>query len=665
MLTGSYSYGLVALSYVVAVLSSYTAFEFTRIVALRREKSSAVWLAAGGISMGIGIWTMHFVGMLAFKMRMPYTYDVPLTILSLVIAITASAFAISCASRKSISPLGIGLSGLLLGFGITAMHYTGMAAMRMEGTITYEPFIFAASVGIAIITSTAALSIIYSIVHSEATGPASIGLKVAAALVMGVAICGMHYTGMAAARYEASPGAALLDTPASNTSLSVFVALAALIILGVSQLTVFFDLRISAEQRRMRDAQRRALHLNELLDASSNEILVIDLESLGIVNANQRCCTNLGYSLPDLTSMSIVDIIAGANERSFRERIATLVDNEEKHLYFESTRVRADGSVYPVKVHLQCSTRDGAPYVLVFATDITARRNLEQQLDLAKGFESIGRLTAGVAQEIDRPAAQVGDNIRFLTEAMAEALDLIDALSRMHLSASKGELTAERVEEVGDMLKTVDPCYLANEIPLALKRSLDGITQVSSLLRALQDFSRPDGNKLELTDLNKSVQNTITVTSSEWKYIAALETDLDSDLPLVPCRPREISQVILILIVNAAQAIEKRLQANPDAPTQIDVATKTRGNHVEISISDTGTGIPSNVGNRIYDPHFTIRNIGNGGGQGLAIARSTVVDGHGGMIEYTSSEGQGTTFTISLLVEARSSEATSAATAAA
>ncbi len=665
MLTGSYSYGLAALSFVVAALASYTAFEFTRIVAKRRGKPSFAWLAAGSFSMGVGIWTVHFIGMLAFKIRMPFTYDLPLTILSMVIAVTASALAIWCASRKSISPAVIGLGGVLLGLGITAMHYTGMAAMRMEGTVTYEPFMFAASVGIAIITATAAISIIYSLVHGEAKGPTSIGFKGTAALVMGLAICGMHYTGMAATRYDADPGTVLLDTPASNTSLSVFVALAALIILGVSQLTVFFDLRISAEQRRMRDAQRRALHLNELLDSSSNEILVIDLESLGIVNANQRCCTNLGYSLADLTSMSIVDIIADATERSFRERIATLVDNEETHLYFESTRVRTDGSVYPVDVHVQCSIRDGAPYLLVFATDITAHRKLEQQLGLAKEFESIGRLTAGVALEVGPPAGQIGDNIRFLKEAVAEALDLIDALSGMHLSASKGELTAVQVEEVGDMLKTVDPCYLANEIPLALERSLDGITQISSLLSALKDFSHPDGNKLELTDLNKSVQNTITVTSSEWKYVAALETDFDSDLPLVPCRPREISQVLLILIINAAQAIEKRLQANPDAPTRIEIATRTRGGCVEISVGDTGTGIPSNVGNRIYDPHFTTRNIGNGDGQGLAIARSTVVDGHGGMIEFTSSEGQGTTFTISLPVEAQSSEATAAATAAA
>ena len=665
MLTGSYSYGLVALSYIVAVLAAYTAFEFTRVVARHDGKSSAAWLAAGSLAMGIGIWTMHFVGMLAFKIRMPYTYDVSLTVLSMVIAITASAFAIWCASRKSISPAVIGSSGLLLGTGITAMHYTGMAAMQMDGTITYEPFIYAASIGIAIITATASVSIIYSIVHSEAKGPSSIGLKVAAALVMGLAICGMHYTGMAAARYEANPGAVLLDAPASSTSLSIFVAVAALIILGVSQLTIFFDLRITAEQRRMREAQRRALHLNELLDSSSNEILVVDLESLGIVNANQRSCTNLGYSLAELTSMSVLEIVADATERSVRERIATLVDDEEKHLYVESTRVRADGSVYPVKAHLQCSMQDGAPYLLVFATDITARRNLEERLDLAKEYESIGRLTAGVTQEISQPAAEIGDNIQFLKEAMTEALDLIDVLSGMHLSASKGELTADQVEEVGDMLKTVNPCYLADEIPLALQRSLDGVSRISSLLRALKDFSDSDGKGFELTDLNKSVQNTVTVTSSEWKYIAALDTDLDSDLPLIPCRPREISQVLLILLINAAQAIERRLQANPDAPTRIEITTRARRDYVEISVSDTGAGIPPNVGKRVYDPRLTTRDVGNGGGQGLAIARSTVVDGHGGMIEYTSSEGQGTTFTISLPIEAQGHEAKPTANVAA
>ena len=665
MLTGSYNYGLVVLSWVVAALASYTAIELTRIVAQRQGRGAITWLVAGSLALGIGIWTMHFVGMLAFKMRMPYTYDWLLTVLSMAIAVAVSAFVLWRTSRKSAAPVAIGTSGILLGSGIAAMHYTGMAAMQMPGVVTYEPSIVAASIGIGIIAATAAIAIIHNIVHANAQGPSSIGSKSVAAMVMGLAICGMHYTGMAAARYSAHPEAVLLDTPVSNMSLSVVVALAALLILGVTQLTVFFDLRIEAVRRRNREAQRRALHLNELLDYSSNEILVVDLESLGVVNANQRCCENLGYTLAELTSMSVIDIIDNVTERSFREHIASLVENDEEHLYTESTRVRADGSVYPVQVSLQFSKLDGAPYLLVFATDITRRKSLQQQLDVAQEYESIGRLTSGVVQEIGGPAVHIADNLRFLSEAMSEALDLIDALSGIHHAASKDELTSERIEEVGDMLKTVDPCYLADEIPLALNRSLHAVSCISGIARALKDFSDSDSNSLELTDINKSVLNTIMVASSEWKYVAALETDLEADLPLVPCKPREIGHALLMLIVNAANAIEERLRANPDAPTRIDIATRNLGQSIEITVSDTGSGIPSNIGRRVFDSGFTTRSESNLSGQGLTIAQNAIVEGHGGSIDFTSVEGEGTTFTIRLPVDTARSSTPRTANAAA
>ena len=305
-----------------------------------------------------------------------------------------------------------------------------------------------------------------------------------------------------------------------------------------------------------------------------------------------------------------------------------------------------------MQVNLQFSTRDGAAYLLVFATDITARKTLQRRLDVAQEYESIGRITAGVAQEIRGPALQIADDLRCRKEAMGEALDLIDALSGVHLAASKGELTAGRIREVGDMLKTVDPCYLADEVPTALDRSLDAASRISGLLRALKNFSHPDSKRVELTDINKSVRNTIVVTASEWKYVAALETDLEENLPLVPCKPREISQAILILIVNAAHAIERRLRANPDAPTRIEISTRLRDRGVEIAVKDSGTGIPANVGRRIFDPGFTTKNSENTGGQGLAIAHSTIVESHGGSIDFTSVEGEGTTFTITLPVDA-------------
>lgn len=155
-MTGTYDLTLVAVSFLVAVIASYTALELSVRVARHSGKTALFWLASGSVSMGVGIWTMHFIGMLAFEMRMSYTYDIPITVLSLLVGIIASTFAIWIASRKTTSFMKIGLSGILLGTGIATMHYTGMAAMRMEAKMVYDPTILAVSVLIAIVAATAA-----------------------------------------------------------------------------------------------------------------------------------------------------------------------------------------------------------------------------------------------------------------------------------------------------------------------------------------------------------------------------------------------------------------------------------------------------------------------------------------------------------------------------
>ncbi|MDH3858062.1 MAG: hypothetical protein OEV07_08715, partial [Gammaproteobacteria bacterium] len=200
-MVGTYDPTLVALSYGVAVAASYTALELARRVSDSRGIEALIWLGAGAFSMGVGIWTMHFVGMLAFSLAMPFSYDVFITFLSLLVGIAASAFAIFIASRKRNSYTKIGLSGLLLGGGIAGMHYTGMAAMRMGATIEYDMNIVALSILIAVVAACAAIWIIFTLLKSKTRGNTLIFLKAGAALIMGIAICGMHYTGMVAASY--------------------------------------------------------------------------------------------------------------------------------------------------------------------------------------------------------------------------------------------------------------------------------------------------------------------------------------------------------------------------------------------------------------------------------------------------------------------------------
>lgn len=208
----SWDPGLVALSYVVAVLASYTALDLAGRVVASRGLARRLWLAGGAFAMGTGIWSMHFTGMLAFKMGMPVAYHVPTTLLSVVIAIAASGLALFVVSRGLVGIAPLLVAGPIMGVGIASMHYTGMAAMQMAASVSYDPFLFALSVLIAIVASIAALYLFFHLNRKDIRRVR--WLKGGSALVMGAAIVGMHYTGMAAAIFtptgaEAAPSSTL------------------------------------------------------------------------------------------------------------------------------------------------------------------------------------------------------------------------------------------------------------------------------------------------------------------------------------------------------------------------------------------------------------------------------------------------------------------------
>ena len=164
----------------------------------------------------------------------------------------------------------------------------------------------------------------------------------------------------------------------------------------------------------------------------------------------------------------------------------------------------------------------------------------------------------------------------------------------------------------------------------------------------MKEFSHPGAKERTQLDLNHSIDCTLTVARNEWKYVADLETDFDPSLPLIPCLPGEFNQVILNLIVNAAHAIADALGEGSSQKGTIKVQTRNCPEWAEIRIQDSGTGIPEKVRTRVFDPFFTTKELGKGTGQGLSIARSVVVDKHGGTIHFETEEGKGTTFVIRL-----------------
>ena len=194
--------------------------------------------------------------------------------------------------------------------------------------------------------------------------------------------------------------------------------------------------------------------------------------------------------------------------------------------------------------------------------------------------------------------------------------------------------------------KAVDIDYLVEEIPKAIAQSLDGVTRVATLVRAMQEFADPDQKEKAAANINEALVSTLTVARNELKYVAEVETDF-GDLPLIFCNISELNQVFLNLLVNAAHAIADAKQRT-GVKGVIHIRTSLEEDTVLISIADTGRGIPENVRDKVFDPFFTTKEIGRGSGQGLAIAHSVVVQRHGGTLTFTSEVGKGTTFYVRL-----------------
>ena len=243
VLSGTYNPLLVSLSYLVAVVASFTALSLVRRVARSKGKTGLLWLSVGAVSMGIGIWSMHFVGMLAFSLKMPFSYNIPVTVLSLFVGIGSSAFALFIASGHQVGIKKLILSGIVMGLGIAGMHYTGMLSMEMNATITYNAFLFSLSIVLGVIASVAALWMAFRLSHQKDD---NLIYKLCAALIMGLAICGMHYTGMAAAIYTPYPGHELSinEISSDNYWLAVGITISALFILSGTLISIFFDYKL-------------------------------------------------------------------------------------------------------------------------------------------------------------------------------------------------------------------------------------------------------------------------------------------------------------------------------------------------------------------------------------------------------------------------------------
>ncbi|MGA5298315.1 ATP-binding protein [Nucisporomicrobium flavum] len=365
-----------------------------------------------------------------------------------------------------------------------------------------------------------------------------------------------------------------------------------------------------------------------------------------LTSLNRAASEMLGWAESELLGRSMHDTVhrpaadgspAGVDQCALRRPAAMT----------EEVFVRRDGTPFQVV----CSVAplhegSGVPGAVVTFRDVTEARRADLEAHHDQKLESLGRLSAGLAHEINTPIQFVGDNTRFLADAYEDMWQLL-MVYRGCLAPELGEMAwDERTARAREAEEKADVEYLVAEIPAAVRQTLDGVERVASLVRAMKSFSYKDTAEQSYADLNEAIRTTLTVARNEVKYVADVELDL-GDLPEVLCHRGDLNQVFLNLLVNAADAMEGREQRG-----RIEISTRSEGPEVVIRFTDDGCGIPEHIRQSIFDPFFTTKGVGKGSGQGLALARA-VLDRHGGSIDVQSEPGRGSTFTLRLPVNGR------------
>ncbi|WP_060485107.1 bifunctional diguanylate cyclase/phosphodiesterase [Pseudomonas sp. NBRC 111123] len=353
MLNGSYSSALVLISLCVAILASYTALDLTGRIATAKGRAVHLWMGGGALAMGIGVWSMHFIGMLAFSLPIALGYDIGLTVLSLVIAVLSSGFALWLVSQPSLPKLQLAFGALIMGTGIACMHYTGMAALRMLPGIDYDPTLFGASLAIAVGASAAALWIAFRLRQHT---PYVRQIRGLAAMVMGVAIVGMHYTAMAAANFAEGSYCGALASGLQGDGLVYLVLITTLAVLAVALLTSVLDARLEARTAALAHSLTLAnqeltqLALHDTLTGLPNRTLLSDRieQAIGKV-AEQGGCFALMFI--DLDGFKPVNDAFGHHVGDLL--LKAVAARLRGHLHSQDTLARIGGDEFVLLVELQ------------------------------------------------------------------------------------------------------------------------------------------------------------------------------------------------------------------------------------------------------------------------------------------------------------------------
>jgi PAS domain S-box-containing protein len=422
----------------------------------------------------------------------------------------------------------------------------------------------------------------------------------------------------------------------------------------VQKLTMMVNFVLESARRAVCELQQREACLRSVLETAAEGILTASSDGI-IQTCNRAAAAMFGYEPEEVVGRPIEMLMSDAVALTHRKHVERML-TQPATVSLPAREVAArhqSGRLFPISLAIsQVETPQGRLFTAIMR-DLTEEKRIQCELAQAQRLESVGQLAAGIAHEINTPTQFIGDNLRFLHEGFQEVEPILEGCGRLVAAVENGADPFECIEDLVAAWRRADTDYFRQEFPAAIQQSLAGNERVAAIVRAMKEFSHPGTETPVLASLNEAVRTTLTVSRNEWKYVAETVLDLDPELPEIECLPGPLNQVILNLVINAAHAIEKVLPRASAEKGTIHISTSRSSDSVELRVSDNGCGIPPEIRHRVFDPFFTTKEVGKGTGQGLAIARSVVVDKHGGSISFESEVGRGTTFVVRLPLKQR------------
>ena len=602
-ISGHYEFGLVALSYAVAVLASYVALNLVgRLRSEQNPHAKIYWLVGGAFTMGAGIWSMHFIGMLAFIMPMPMEFDLSWTAASLLMAMFASGLALFILQKKDYSVLHFAMGGFIIGLAIATMHYMGMEGMKSHTNIHYLPGLFFLSIAIGVAAAEAAIWL--ALQSNKGSISRQFNLKIVSALVMGVAICGMHYTGMAAAVFTPNTSHVMMAEAQTIPPeyLAFFVA-------GITALIISLALTVSSYYKKMVTAvENEKEFLNAMLDNLEDGIIACDA---------QGKITVLNHTL-----QKNIELHADRKNANDLLHYCSLYTMDNKAI---------DQADLPLTRALNGERIHGLNLIMRFKNDVTR----EVVIDGQKIINSEGKVLGAVTVIHDVTELKHTEKLK------NEFVSIVSHELRTPLTSIRGSLGLLVSGIMGDFPdKAKKLIEIANNNCERLLLLINDLLDIEKIEAGKMDF------QLKRIDLNLVVQETIVANKMYAdKYGVTLDfTPSDSSIQVM-VDPSRLMQVLTNLISNACKFSPK--------DEKIIVAIAETNASVRVSVSNTGREISPEFKTRIFQKFSQADSSatrGKGGtGLGLNISK-TIIEKLGGTLDFVSEQNKGTTFYFDLPV---------------